>query len=251
MYANLDTLIVDEICAEELAKETLSTIGDTKACYIAEENRICVLEDIDFKKNPNDEIIFMHELTHAARKYQREEQRGDVKEKRTTNFCTYNLGTFAEEAIITNMMYELQGLNKKSEHFYTMACNYYRIILECIDYSGADYFNHNVLYLVDKMDKFMGEEGEAWQIVDRIDSQMNLRYNSYMSVDFYDFRPVYEYLAKMYFKKHIAKDMTKEEQEAVFDAFYEEITFGTEGITRKYTIDEDTFRSTIEKYISK
>ena len=251
LYANLDTLIVDEICAEELAKETLSTIGDTKACYIAEENRICVLEDIDFKKNPDDEIIFMHELTHAARKYQREEQRGDVKEKRTTNFCTYNLGTFAEEAIITNMMYELQGLNKKSEHFYTMACNYYRIILECIDYSGADYFNHNVLYLVDKMDKFMGEEGEAWQIVARIDSQMNLRYNSYMSVDFYDFQPVYEYLAKMYFKKHIAKDMTKEEQEAVFDAFYEEITFGTEGITRKYTIDEDTFRSTFEKYISK
>lgn len=250
LFANLDTLIVDEISETELAKETMSMVGDTKACYIAEENRICVLKDIDFQKNSDDEIVFMHELTHAARKYQREKQKGDNKEKRTTNFCTYNLGTFAEEAIITNLMYELQGLNKKSEHFYTMACNYYRIILDCIDYSGEDYFNHNILYLVDKMDEFMGEEGEAWQIVARIDSQMNLRYNSYMSVDFYDFQPIYEYLAKMYFKKYLINDMTIEEKETVFDRFYEEITFGLEGITRKYTINRDTFRPTFETYIS-
>lgn len=248
LYANLDTLIVDEISETELAKETMSMVGDTKACYIAEENRICVLKDMDFKKNPEDEIVFMHELTHAARKYLREEPKGNITEKRTTNFCTYNLGTFAEEAIITNMMYELQGLNKKSEHFYTMACNYYRIILDCIDYSGEDYFNHNVLYLVDKMDEFMGDKQYAYEIVARIDAQMNLRYNSYMSVDFYDFQPVYEYIAKMYLKKYIKDEMTKEEKEKVFEAFYQEISFGLDGINRKYTIDENTFRPTFEKY---
>ena len=68
-------------------------------------------------------------------------------------------------------------------------------------------------------------------------------------VDFYDFQPVYEYLAKMYFKKYITEDMTYEEAEAVFDAFYEEITFDLENMTRTYTIDENTFMPTFEAYV--
>jgi len=189
-----------------------------------------------------------HELTHAARKYRYEEQTGDDKITRQACFYTVNLGYYAEEAIITNLAYELEGKGNRAL-FYPMLCNYYRIILDCIDYTYADYFNHDALYLVDKMDEFMGDDRYAWQIVARIDAQMDLRYNNYGGVDFYDFQPVYEYLAKMYFKKYITEDMTYEEAEAVFDAFYEEITFDLENMTRTYTIDENTFMPTFEAYV--
>lgn len=247
LYTNLPTLIVDEVTPSELAHETVSLVGDTGACYIAEENRICVLEDFDLSESDN-YIILTHELTHAARKYRYEEQTGDDRITRQACFYTSNLGYYAEEAIITNLAYELEGKGNRAT-FYPMLCNYYRIILDCIDYTYADYYNHDALYLVDKMDEFMGDDKYAWQIMARIDAQMDLRYNNYGDVDFYDFQPVYEYLAKMYFKKYITEDMTYEEAEAVFDAFYEEITFDLENMTRTYTIDENTFMPTFEAYV--
>ena len=249
LYTNLPTLVVDEVTPTELARETQSLVGEVGACYIAEENRICVLENFDLSESDN-YIILSHELTHAARKYRFEEMNGDAKTTRMACFYTPDIGgIYAEEAIITNMMYELEGKGNKA-NFYPMVCNYYRIIQQCIDYSGADYFNHDVLYLIDKMDEFMGDTQYAWEIIARIDAQMDLRYNPHISVDFHDFQPIYEYLAKMYFKKYITDSMTYDEAKVVFDAFYDEISHGQDTMTRKYAIDENTFLSTFEEYIA-
>lgn len=113
------------------------------------------------------------------------------------------MGTYAEVGIITNIAYELQGLGQKAT-FYPMLASYYRIITDCIDYTAEDFFNHGVNYLIDKMDEFMEEENEAYKIVAMIDAQMSLRYTPYAEVDFRDFQPLYEYVAKMCFKKNLS-----------------------------------------------
>lgn len=244
---NLETLVIDEMTQAQIDKETLST--DSAACYLRYENRICVLEDLDLSRESDDYIILVHELSHAARSVQ-------VKEADVVDYDTdigfydyYLMGTYAEEGIITNIAYELQGLGKKAT-FYPMLASYYRIICDCIGYTGEDFFNHSVNYLIDQMDAFMGDEQYAYQVVAMIDAQMSLRYTPYQGVDFHDFQPMYEYLARMYFKKHISAEMDYSAAKAVFDDFYAEITFNFENMNRKYDVDENTFLPTFEKYIS-
>ena len=149
---------------------------------------------------------------------------------------------------MTNISYELQGLGNRAI-FYPMLASYYRIICSCIDYSGEDFFNHGVNYLIDQMDTFMGDEEYAYQVVAMIDAQMALRYTPYQSVDFHDFQPLYEYLIRMYCKKNLRADMTYEQAQEVFDAFYEDITFNFENMNRGYDITEENFMDTFEQCV--
>lgn len=245
LYHNLHTLVIDEMTQAGIDKETLSL--DSAACYLRYENRVCVVEDLDLSRESDDYIILIHELCHAARSVQ---TRPDDPSKHSIDigfYEIYEMGPYAEEGIITNLAYELQGLGNKST-FYPMLASYYRIIESCIDYSGEDFFNHSINYLIEKMDEFMGD-GLAYEIVARIDAQMSLRYTPYYSVDFHDFQPVYDYLARMYFKKHIQPDMTKAQAQEVFDAFYEDITFNFENMNRGYDITEETFTPAFEQYL--
>lgn len=244
---NLDTLVIDEMTQAEIDKETLST--DSAACYLPYENRVCVAEDLDLSKESDDYIILTHELCHAARSVKLRNNGDDVYDVDIGFYDLYKMGTYAEEGIVTNISYALQGLDNKAT-FYPMLASYYRIICSCIDYSGEDFFNHGVNYLIEQMDAFMGDAQYAYQVVAMIDAQMSLRYEPYKGVDFRDFQPMYEYIAEMYFKKNITPDMTYEAAQAVFNAFYEDITFNFENMNRKYDIDENTFLPVFEEYIA-
>lgn len=245
LYHNLQTLVIEAMTQYEINKETLSM--DSAACYLRYENRICVAEDLDLSRESDDYIIMIHELCHAARSLQWKPEDSAEYKIDIGFYDDYKMGTYAEEGVITNIAYELQGLGKRAT-FYPMLASYYRIITQCIDYSGEDFFNHGVNYLISQMDAFMGDK-EAYQIVARIDAQMTLRYTPYQEVDFRDFQPVYDYLARMYFKKYIDPDMTREQAEEVFDHFYEEITFNLENMNRGYDISENTFINTFEQYM--
>mgnify|MGYP003289291379 CR=1 FL=1 len=241
---NLETLIIEEGNQNDINIATLSTTA--AACYLRNENKICVLEDINLNRDSDDYIILVHELCHAARSavYDRE----DGFHINIGFSSDYKMGTYAEEAIVTNIAYELQGLGRRAD-FYPMQSSYYRIICECIGYDGGDFFNHGVNYLIDEMDNFMGDDDYAYQVVAMIDAQAILRYEPYMNVDFRDFRPVYEYVAEMYFTKYITEGMSYDEACVVFDNFYDNISHYFENMNRPYQVDEDTFRPTFDSYL--
>ena len=243
LYYNLKTLVIDEMSQSKINLETLST--DSAACYLRYENRICVKEGICLDRDSDDYIILVHELMHATRSVQSELRDYSID---ISFYDHYQLGTYAEEGIVTNIAYQLQGLNQKAI-FYPVLASYYRIIMQCIDYSGEDFFNHSVNTLIHKMDEFMNDGSEAYEIVARIDAQMALRYSPYQEQDYYDFQPVYDYLAKMYFKKYMHPDMTLAQAQEVFDAFYEDISFHFENLTHPYDIDQNTFQNAFDNYI--
>lgn len=241
---NLETLIIEEVSPHQMMMEALS--DGSAACYLRFENKICVLENLDLSRESDDYIILVHELTHAARTITHDTADGMHI---SIDFNKYHLlGTYAEEGIITNMAYELQGLGKRAD-FYPMQSNYYRIIAECIGYDGSDFMNHSIAYLIEEMDRFMGDDNYAYQIVAMIDAQAHLRYKPTTEVDFYDFRPMYEYLITMYCKKHITAEMSYDECLSVFHDFYDNITHYFENMNRKYAIDESTFMPTFEAYL--
>lgn len=245
LHKNLSTLQIEELTENQMMDETLSM--DSVACYLKQENRICVLPNLDLNKDSDDYIIFVHELSHAARTTQFENSDG-VKVY-AKFFDYYKMGTYAEEAIITNLAYELQGLGKRAE-YYPFQSSLYRIITDCINYTPEDFFDHGVTYLIEKMDNFMGDDQYAFQIVAMIDAQASLRYTPYADVDYHEFLPLYEYVAEMYFKKYITADMLYEDAVSVFEEFYTNITHQFDDMNRKYDIDESTFLPTFEEYIS-
>lgn len=243
-YHNLKTLKINVSSDQEISMATMAT--DAVACYLRSENAVYVRDNINLSKDSTDYIILCHELSHALR--------GTIfKDKNDFEvnigfYDYYQLGTYAEEAIITNLVYDLQGLNKKSI-YYSLQCSYFRIILDCIDYTGDDFTNHGINYLFDKMDDFMGDEEYAYHIIALMEAEASLHYTSYASVDYHEFSELYDYILRMYMKKHLKNDMSYEEAQELFNTFIEEITHNFETMKNPYEISEDTFIDEFEKII--
>ena len=246
LYHNLQTLKINVVNKEGMMRATVSM--DSVACYKKSENAIYVLESIDLSKNGDDYIILAHELSHCARNAKFTNKDGYTV--RVSFIDSSSMGYYAEEALITDFVYGMQGLGGKS-NFYTLQSSYFRIILDCIDYNGADFMNHSVNYLIDKMDEFMEDEQYAYHIIALIDAEASLRYTDYIEVDFNEFDELYKYITRMYAKKYLTSNMTYEETLDVYENLIDEITYYFDEMKNPYDIDfsifENEFNSCIEE----
>jgi len=145
LHHNLKTLKLTEASSSELSNITLT--ADAPACYVQKENTIYVKEGADYSKGTPGYIILTHELTHAARGASFTDENGN--EIKIKFYTEYDYGCYVEEALITLFAYEMQGMGNEGNRFYMLPYNYFRIMLDCIDYDGADYMNHNIHALAD------------------------------------------------------------------------------------------------------
>ena len=246
LYTNIKNgMAVKELTKEDMLWATLAT--DALACWKTEDNTIYVLEGIDLDKSGDGYIIFSHELTHGAKRTKFEDKNGYVI--RSSFYEDIQMGYYSEEALITCFAYMLQGLGNKS-YFYTLQSSYYRIILDAIDYDGADFLNHSVNYLIDKMDEYMEDDQYAYHIISLIDAEASLRYTDYIKVDFHEFGELYSYITRMYMKKYLTTEMTYEEAEEVYQNLMDEITYFFDQMKRPYEIDFDVFDSTFKECVN-
>lgn len=241
LYHNLKTLEILTVTESDMMISTMST--GAAACYLREENQILLLDGEDFLRETDNYIILTHELTHCARSTRYGDADGTQK---SIGYYDYHLmGTYAEEGIITNIAYELQGLGKRAD-FYPIYSSFYRIVMDCVDYTAEDFLNHGVNYLIYKMDEFMGDEQYAYYIVALMDSHGTKRYADYMNVDYTYYQDAYDYITRMYMKKYLSPDMSLEEAEAVFEAFCDNIMHGFDWMKRTDGITADTYRPAFE-----
>ena len=245
LYHNLSTLEIRVCTEDEMARYTLST--SSVACYKRSENVIYVLDGINLNRESSDYIVVAHELTHCARNsvFQGE----DGYNVDVSFYDDMKMGMYIEEALITDFCYELQGIGGKS-NFYTLQSSYFRIILDAIDYNGADFMNHSVNYLIDKMDEYMGDEQYAYHIITLIDAEASLRYTPYIEPEFEDFSELYQYITRMYVKNNITKDMSYEEAMKKYDDLVSEITYYFDQMKNPIELDLTIFRDEFEKEIN-
>lgn len=241
LYHNLETLVIDVVSENEMMMETQST--DSAACYLRAENRILLLEGQDFSKETDNYIILTHELTHCARNASREDEDG-IK-RRVWYYDHYLMGPYAEEGIITNIAYELQGITSVAD-FYPFQSSCYRIIMDCTGYNAEDFMNHNVNYLMDMMDDYMGDDQYAWYIVALIDAISTEKYASYCAVDFTNYQDLCDYITKMYMKKYLPEGVSAEEAEVIYDEYCDNIMYYFDQMKRPYPITEENFRQSFE-----
>lgn len=245
LYHNLSTLEVRVCTKDEMTRHTLST--SSLACYKRSENIIYVLEGIDLNRESDDYIIVTHELTHCARNSVFEREDGynvDV-----SFFDDMKMGMYIEEALITDFCYELQGLGRKS-NFYTLQSSYFRIILDAIDYNGADFMNHSINYLIEKMDEYMNDKQYAYHIITLIDAEASLRYTPYIEPEFEDFSELYQYITRMFIKNNVTSDMSYDEAMSKYDDLISEITYYFSEMANPIELDLSIFRDEFEKDIN-
>lgn len=243
---NLSTLKINEIPPDQMKWAALS--ASAAACYRPAENTIYVKNTIDITAtDTSDYIVLTHELTHPATGIRTNLNGNTVHGK----FYDYDQpGEYADECLITYYVYKMQGLGHKSE-FYVLASNYYRIILDCLGdtYTGADYMNHQVNYLAEKMDEYMGDKNYALRIIDLIDLQMDLHYGKYVDPERKqeDFQELYDYITRMYMKKYLKPGMDAKQAESVLDNLVNEMTTNFQTLSDVYAeITEDKFRPAFE-----
>lgn len=239
---NLKTLQIHEVDKNTMLRKTLSS--DSVACYLHSENAIYVAPDLDLSKESDGYIIFTHELTHAARDMDFDNSKTGYHE-RTSFYEEYDLGCYTQEALITDFVYEMQGLGKRSD-FYSLISSYFRIILDAIDYNGADFMNHSINYLFDRMNEYMGDDRAAVMIA-QMEAQATIRFTSYHKPVYTDFTEWYDYIVRMYMKNHLREGMSYEEAKEQFDAFYDEILYHFTDIYAAYGITEGSFMPGFEK----
>lgn len=246
LYTNIKNgTAIKELSEEDMMWTTLAT--NALACWKTEDNTIYVLKGINLDKSDDGYIILIHELTHGSKRTKLENKDGYLI--CSSFYEDINMGYYSEEALATCFAYMMQGLDNKS-HFYTLQSSYYRIILDAIDYDGADFLNHSVNYLIDKMDEYMGDDEYAYHIISLIDAEASLRYTDYVEVDFHEFSELYSYITRMYMKKYLTPEMTYEEAEVVYKNLMEEITYYFDEMKRPYEIDFDVFESTFKECAS-
>lgn len=244
LYHNLSTLEIRVCTKDEMARHTLSTTS--LACYKRSENIIYVLDGIDLNRESSDYIIVAHELTHCARNAVF--QRDDGYQVNVSFYDAVEMGMYIEEALITDFCYELQGIGAKS-NFYTLQSSYFRIVLDAIDYNGADFMNHSVNYLIEKMDEYMGDEQYAYHIITLIDAEASLRYTPYRESEFEDFSELHQYITRMYVKNNIDSSMSYEEAMTKYDDLIAEITYYFDQMKEPIELDLNVFREEFEKDI--
>lgn len=240
-YKNLQTLKIVETTSQEI-KDMMDS-PYTIACYNTNINTIYLGDDSDpTVRGSRDHITLYHELIHSARDAHFEL---DGKEVNVTFYYGDMFGVYTNESLVSNLSILLDGATDKS-FAYDLSCNYFRIIQDCLgeSFTGTDYLNHSINYLCLKMDEYMNDDGYALHILDLIDTEMAIQYNERIKSDGDNFIELYDYLTRMYMKKHLSDDMSYEQAEAVYSDFMRNITHSDGGF---YPVNEQVFRDSFNR----
>lgn len=248
---NLETLIVDELTEREVQMKAMS-IG-TVACYLNNENTICVREDNEaMDTSTGDYIVLTHELMHACRICRSKDING--KQVTIRFYDDSDMGLYEDEALITQFAYQLQGLGNKSV-YYTFQTNIYRQILEGMDYDGADYMNHSVNYFIEKFQEKFDKTGidiPAYHFVNFVDSYATIHYKSFVEPEYNRFEDMFKAITVNYTATHLNPDMTYEETEQEWNSFWDDIYFHVAELSTPYPeLNQEYFRPYWEEQVKK
>ena len=240
LYENLKGLEIVECDKGQIVKKTRNS--NSYGCYDMEENKIYVLEGCEFKKHTWGYEIIMHEFSHCMRSgiYESAGQKikVDVRDYMENESLTM-------EAL--NSLFAVSVLGYDEDNItYQLQSNYHKIMIDCMDnYSLEDYANHSLSYYMAKLDEFNGDKDKAALIIELMRLHYDNCYSSFVEVDESEFYDLYDYIANMYFNKHITADSSYEEAKRVADDLIDEISYG---VYSDYNIDYNHFYDYLDTY---
>lgn len=239
-YENIKTLEVTECTKKEMVMASLSI--DAYGCYVRTENKIYVLEDEEFKKGTWAYQVIFHELSHCLRIGNWNKNGYKIKvQAEGQNFS--NLIT--SEVLNSLFTVSLFDYDEK-DIAYQLQSNYNKVMIECMDnYNVEDYVKHSVSYYAQKLDETNNEKNNATVILNLMQMQYDDFHDDSIKLNQEEYYPIYDYIAKMYYRKNINPNMSYSEATKVTDELLEKIMFD---VPEEYEIDTNHFYDYLNEY---
>ena len=238
-YENLKTLKILEVDEMEMKVKAVSV--DAYACYRKDENTIYTVKDYNYVPNTWDYQVIVHEMCHPIRSGKIINGKLQIKtqfENKSGN------GIIIGEAL--NSLFSLRSYDKDEKDIaYQLQSNMIEIMVESMDnYTYQDYIEHNITYFENELNK-QNNDDLAVDILELINLQYKDYHNDKIYVEQSQFYKVYDYIAKMYYRKHISPTMSYDDALKVKDELVERITYD---VPSEYNIDTSHFTDYFNDY---
>lgn len=237
---NLKTLQIHEVTEMQMKQKALSV--NAAACYRKDENAIYTVKGYNYEKGIWDYQVMIHEMCHPIRTISM--QVNDRDELRTQFENKSGYGTIIAESL--NSLLALRSYDQTEKDIaYQLQSNMMEIIVNCMDnYSLQDFVEHNITYLEQQLNIQNGNDKSV-----EILSLMELQYKDYhddeIKVDQQVFYPVYDYIARMYFEKHLNSNMSYDQAQQVLQNLLDKIMYD---VPEEYEIDQAHFTDFLNQY---
>lgn len=243
-YENLKTLKIVECTKSELISSCWS--ADSSGCYVKSKNKIYVLKDHEYKKGTWDYQVIFHELSHCLRsgvfeKWSNRKKKFIKVQPEGLNFSNV---TTAESL---NSLFAVSLFDyDENDIAYQLQSNYHKVMIDCMDnYSLSDYIEHSISYYAKKLDEFNQDKNYATTILELIQAQYDDYHDDKINVAQSEYYPIYDYIADMYYKKHLGSNTDLEDAKVVTDELLSQILFD---VPEDYNIDTNHFYEHMEEY---
>ena len=237
---NLQTMKIIEANPIDMKLKAISY--SASACYRKDENIIYTVKDYDYVPGTWDYQVIMHEMCHPIKGTII--KKGDNKYNVNFN-TTSGHGVVIEEAL--NSIFSVRSYDQNERDIaYQLQSNMVGIMLECMNnYTLQDYIEHDIRYFEDKLNEH-NDSNQATRIVGLIELQYQDYHNDKIKVEQTQFHEIYDYIAKMYYKKNIKDNMTYEQAKEIHKQFLDKLTFD---VPQEYELDINHMNEYFEHYI--
>ena len=227
-YENLKTMKVLEV--EEMEMKVKAVSATAYACYRKDENTIYTVKDYKYEPGTWEYQVIMHEMAHPIRsgfiKKNGEEIRIQFTDKSGD-------GVIIEEAL--NSLLALRSYDKSERDIaYQLQSNMVEMMVESLDnYTYQDFVEHNITYFENELNKQNGDD-KAIEMLALINLQYKDYHDKNMEVEQKNFYPLYDYIAKMYYRKKINPNMSYDTAKKIRDEYIDRMTYD---VPEEYNLD--------------
>ena len=227
-YENLKTMKVLEV--EEMEMKVKAVSATAYACYRKDENTIYTVKDYKYEPGTWEYQVIMHEMAHPIRsgfiKKNGEEIRIQFTDKSGD-------GVIIEEAL--NSLLALRSYDKSERDIaYQLQSNMVEMMVESLDnYTYQDFVEHNITYFENELNKQNGDN-KAIEMLALINLQYKDYHDKNMEVEQKNFYPLYDYIAKMYYRKKINPNMSYDTAKKIRDEYIDRMTYD---VPEEYNLD--------------
>jgi hypothetical protein len=238
-YENLKTLKIVE--CDEMEMKLKAVSATAYACYRKDENTIYTVKDYNYEPGTWEYQVIIHEMCHPIRSTDFEKDNTEI----TTKFQNKSgNGTIIDEAMNSLLSLRSYDANEK-DIAYQLQSNMIEIMVDSMDnYTYQDYVEHNITYFENELNK-QNNNDNAVNVLSLIELQYKDYHDDTISVDQEQFYEIYDYIAKMYYEKHITKETTYEEANQIKEELVEKITYD---VPEEYNIDTNHFSEYLKTY---
>lgn len=213
---NLASLEIVECSPEEMREKA----GDhTAGRYSALDNRILISSANGYEEGTWDYQLLPHELCHAMRRAVFALGELDVSINPDSPGIEVVDEAFTS-IMVDDLGYGTGGLSYQPE------VNMVRVMLECVDgYEFYDYYRQSLRHFAAKLDETSGDHNYAIAVFRLMQAQYDDFNDDGIYRDLEAYRPIYDYLVRIYLDEHAAPGMSAEEVDRTIGDLAERVAY--------------------------